>query len=103
MDRIPARKEVALKIRVTSSVTRSSLDEAADQDRLYFIVGTLVGVICLAVGFWLAYAGLVDAASVELPLPGRSQSVSVHAAAVGAALAFIGVAVISIARPTVTR
>jgi hypothetical protein len=91
------------RLRVSRSISRSDLEEAAKEEFLHSLAGGLVGLICLGIGAYLAVAGIFGpVATVQLPVPGSRAGLDLPAALVGALAAFVGIAVMWITRASVS-
>jgi hypothetical protein len=90
--------------RVNRSISRTDLEAAAKVEYLQSLAGGLVGLMCLGTGAYLIAAMFLGAsASVTLPIPGSNEGMDLPAGLVGGLVAFLGLAVMWITRPSVAQ
>ena len=91
------------RVRITRSISRTDLEEAAKEEFLHSLAGGLVGLICLAIGAYLIGSWLLGpVTTISVPIPGRTDALDLHAGIVGGFAAFVGAAVVWITRASVS-
>jgi hypothetical protein len=86
----------------STSPSTEQLKAAADQDRLYSILGLIIGALIVAAGIYLLFAGLGGTSgTIKIPVPGSTGTIDISASPVGLVVVIVGAAFVWMTRPTV--
>lgn len=95
------RRELEAKDEV--GIPLSHLKAAATTDRLYSLMGLILGFVIVLVGAYLIYRGIQGTKDlISFPVPWSDQPVQIETTWPGVGIALFGVVFAWITRPTVT-